>query len=219
MEKVKLLVADGEVLFREGVCALLKTCGDIEVVGQAASGREAVEKAREQKPDVVLMNIVMPVMDGCDAICQIHKKNRSIKVLLVSQYEDGARILRGLRAGACGYILKRATSSDLVSAILAVYRGGYFLYPSVAKTIVEDYFQRVIQVGSPSPYNRLTLREREVLRLTAEGRKSGEIASLLDIAVKTVLGHRTSAMRKLGIHSRTELIKYAIREHMVELNG
>ncbi len=218
MMKVRVLIADEEALFCEGVCALLKTREDIEVVGEASNGKETVERVRQQVPDIVLMNITMPVINGTEVIHQIHKENSGIKVLLVSQYEDEERVLSGLKAGANGYIPKRATASDLVSAILAIYRGGCFLYPSVARTMVEDYFQRTRQPGSSVPYDKLTHREREVLKLTAEGRKSEEIGNLLGIAVKTVLGHRASVMRKLSIHNRTELIKYAIRKHLVDLD-
>ncbi len=218
MVKVRILVADGQTLFREGVCALLKIREDMEVVGEATNGKETIEKVREQTPDVVLIDIAMPVMDGAEVTHRIRKDNSEIKVLLLTQYEDRERVLSGLKAGANGYIPKRAASSDLVSAILAVYRGGYFLYPSVAKTMVNDYLQLIRHPKSPDPYERLTHREKEVLKLMAEGSKSGEIANLLNIAVKTTLGHRTSMMRKLGIHNRTELVKYAIRKHLVSLD-
>ena len=218
MVKVRVLVADGQTLFREGVCALLKIHKDIEIVGEATNGKETIEMAREQMPDVVLIDIAMSIMDGAEVTHCIHKENSDIKVLLLTQYEDKERVLSGLKAGADGYIPKRAAASDLVSAILTVYRGDYFLYPSVAKTMVNDYLQLIRHPESPDPYDRLTHREKEVLKLLAEGRKSGEIANLLDMAVKTVLGHRTSMMRKLGIHNRTELVKCAIRKHLVSID-
>ncbi len=219
MDKVRVLVADEETLFREGVCALLKTYEDIEIVGEATNGKEVIEMVREQNPDVVLVNIAMPILDGAEVTHRIRKENSDIKVLLLTQYEDRDRILSGLKAGANGYIPKRAAASDLVSAIQAVYRGGYFLYPSVAKTMVNDYLQLIRHPRSPDPYDQLTYREKEVLKLVAEGRKSGEIANLLSIAVVTVLAHRTSIMKKLGIHNRTELIKYAIRKHLITLDN
>ncbi len=218
MTKVRVLVADGQTLFREGVCALLKIREDIEIVGEATNGKETIEMAREQMPDVVLMNIVMPIIDGAEVTYRIRKENSDIKVLLLTEYEDRDRVLSGLKAGANGYIPKRATASDLISAIQAVHRGGCFLYPSVAKTMVKDYFQHIRHPGSPDPYDRLTHRDKEILKLIAEGRKSGEIANLLNMAVATVLGHRTSIMKKLGIHNRTELVKYAIRKHLVNLD-
>lgn len=219
MDRVRVLVADEEALFREGVCALLKTYQNIEIVGEATNGKETIEVVREQTPDVVLVNIAMPIMDGDEVIHCIRKENSKIKVLLLTQYEDRDRVLTGLKAGANGYIPKRATASDLVSAILAVYRGGYFLYPSVAKTMVNDYLQLIKHPGSPDPYDKLTHREREVLRLIVEGHKSKEIADLIHIAPKTVLGHRTNIMKKLGIHSQTELIKYAICKHLINLEN
>ncbi len=218
MNRIRVLVADGQALFREGVCALLKIHEDIEIVGEATNGIETIEKVREQTPDVVLIDIAMSIMDGIEVTHRIHKENSEIKVLLLTQYEDRDRILSGLKAGADGYIPKRAAALDLVSAILTVYRGDYFLYPSVAKTMVNDYLQLIRHPESPDPYDRLTHREKEVLKLLAEGRKSGEIANLLDMAVKTVLGHRTSMMRKLGIHNRTELVKCAIRKHLVSID-
>ncbi len=149
MNKVRVLVADEETLFRDGVCALLKTYEDIEIVGKATNGKKVIEMVREQNPDVVLVNIAMPIMDGAEVTRRIHKENSDIKVLLLTQYEDRDRVLTGLKAGANGYIPKRATASDLISAILTVYRGGYFLYPSVAKTVVSDYLQRIRHPGSP----------------------------------------------------------------------
>ena len=216
MDRIRVLVVDAQSLFREGVCALLRGCEEIEVVGEAANGKETIEMVREQVPEVVLMDIVMPIMDGVEVIHCLRKENSKIKVLFLTQHEDRDRILTGLKAGAKGYLLKRATASDLVSAILAVYRGDYFLYPSVAKTVIDDYFQRR-QPGKPDNYERLTHREREILKLVAEGHKSSEIAELFGIAIKAVLGHRASIMRKLSIHNRTELIKYAIRKHLVTL--
>ncbi len=217
MDKVRVLVADEETLFREGVCALIGTCDDIELVGEATDGKETVEMVRERNPDVVLMNIVMPVMDGAEVTYLIRKGNSAVKVLLLTEYEDADRILSGLQAGANGYIPKRATASDLVAAIRAVHMGGCFLYPSVAKTMMKDYFQRIKHPVNPDPYDRLTHKEREVFKLMAEGHKSGEIASILNMAVATSLRHRTNIMRKLNIHNRTELIKYAIRKHLVNV--
>ena len=218
MGKVTVLVSDKETLFREGVCALLKNCEDMEVVGEATNGKETIEMARELTPDIVLMNLSMTIVNGDEIARRIRKENNNVKVLLLTQYEDKDRILSGLKAGANGYILKRATASELVSAILAVYHGDCFLYPSVAKTVVDDYFRRIRRPATLDPYDRLTHREKEVLKLMTEGHKNREIANLLDIAVKTALVHRTSAMRKLGIHNRTELIRYAIRKQLINLS-
>lgn len=217
MDKISVLVADEETLFREGVCALLETCDDIELVGEATDGKETVEMVRERNPDVVLMNIVMPIMDGAEVTYRIRKENSAVKVLLLTEYEDADRILSGLQSGVNGYIPKRATASDLVAAIRTVHMGGCFLYPSVAKTMMNDYFQRIKHPENPDPYDRLTRKEREVFKLMAEGHKSREIASILNMAVATSLRHRANIMRKLDIHNRTELIKYAIRKHLVNV--
>lgn len=217
MTKVRVLVADGETLVRDGVCALLKTHEDIEIVGEATTGDETIRMAREQSPDVVLMNIAMPGVDGTKVIHQVRKEISNIKVLVLTQYEDRDHILIALKAGADGYLLRRATASDLVWAILALYRGDCYLYPSVAKTVVGDYLQHIRQSESPEPYDRLTHREREVLKLIAEGRTSREIADRLGISLKTVLGHRTKVMGKLDIHNRTELIKYAVRKGLITM--
>ena len=217
MDKIRVLVADEETLFREGVCALLGSCDDIEIVGEASDGKQTIETVRERTPDVVLMNIVMPIMDGAEVTYRIRKENGNVKVLLLTEYEDTDRILSGLQSGANGYISKQATGSDLVSAIRSVHLGGCFLYPSIAKTMVKDYFQRIKHPGNPDPYYRLTHKEKEVLKLMAEGHKSGEIAGILNMAIATVLRHRTNIMRKLDIHNRTELIKYAIHKGLVKV--
>ncbi|MFC1951716.1 response regulator [Chloroflexota bacterium] len=217
IDKVRVLVADGEALFREGVCALLKTCKDIEIVGKVANGKAAIEMVREQNPDVVIVNIDMPILGGAEVTHRIRKENSDIKVLLLTQHEDRDRIFSGLNAGANGYISKRASASDLVSAILAVYQGGYFLYPSVAKTMVNDYLHLLRHPRSSAPYAQLTYREKEVLKLVVEGRKSGEIADLLHIEPKTAQRHRANLMKKLDIHSGVELVKYAISKHLVSI--
>jgi two-component system response regulator NreC len=217
MSNIKVLVADEQNLFREGVCALLKMHKELEVVGEAGDGKETIEKVREKSPDVVLMNLAMPVLDGTEVTHQIHKLNSAIKVLLLTQYEDSDRVLGGLKAGANGCIPTRVTASDLISAILTVFRGECYLYPSVAKTMMDEYFQLIKQPASPDPYDRLTHREREVLKLTAEGLRSEEIGRVLDIAVKTVLMHRSSTMKKLSMRNQRELVKYAIRKRLINL--
>lgn len=216
MSKVRVLVADGHALIREGISAVLKTCEQIEVVGEATNAKEIIEVVREQAPDVVLMDITMPAVDGTKVIRQIHKEDARVKVLIVSEYEDRGFILRGLKAGGHGYIPKRATTSELVSAILAVYSKGCFLYPSVARTLVDEYL-RIGRDPTPEPYDLLTEREREVLKLIAEGHSSRGIAQALHMSVSTAKGHRTRAMKKLGVHNRMELVEYAFRRHLVAL--
>lgn len=214
MAKIRVLIVDDHAILRDGIRALLSVHKDIEVVGEAADGREAIEKVQHLSPDVVLMDIAMPLMDGLEATRRIHKESPQTKVLILTQHDNREYILSSIKAGAAGCIPKRAVASELVSAIRVVHQGDSFLYPSVAKVLIGDYLQRAEQ----DPYDSLTSREREVLKLVAEGRTSREIADLLCVSVKTVLGHRTKIMEKLDIHNRTELVKYAIRKGLVTVD-
>ncbi len=212
MDKIKVLVVDDHAILRDGIRALLGLHDDIEIVGEASEGKEAIEKAQQLIPDVVIMDIAMPGMDGLEATRRIGKKNPKIKVLVLTQYDNKEYILSVIKAGAAGYVSKRALGSELVSAIRAVDKGDSFLYPSAATALIEDYLQ---QAEREEPYDRLTAREREILKLIADGHTSQEIADMLFISLKTVLGHRTKIMEKLDLHNRTELIKYAIRKGLV----
>jgi len=214
MSKIKVLIVDDHAILREGIRALLSLQDDIQIVGEAADGREAVDKARQLELDVVLMDVAMPIMDGLEATRRIRKENPRTKILILTQYDNKEYVLSSIKAGASGCVPKRAVALELVSAIRAVHRGDSFLYPSVTKFLIEDYLQRVEE----DPYDQLTAREREILKLVAEARTNREIAELLSISVKTVLGHRTSLMEKLGIHNRTELIKYAIRKGLITVD-
>lgn len=214
MSKIRVLIVDDHAILREGIRALLALQDDIDIVGEAAEGKEAVDKARQLEPDVVLMDVAMPLMDGLEATRRIRKENPRTKILILTQYDNKEYVLSSIKSGASGCIPKRAVVSELVSAIRAVHRGDSFLYPSVTKFLVEDYLQRVEE----DPYDQLTAREREILKLVAEGRTNREIAGLLSVSVKTVLGHRTNLMEKLDIHNRTELIKYAIRKGLITVD-
>ena len=215
MSKIKVLVVDDHAMFRQGICALVGSYEDLEVVGEAENGREAIEKVREFSPEVVLMDIAMPIMGGLEATRRIQKEAPNTKVLVLTQYDDSEYVLSLVRAGARGYISKTATASELISAIRAVNAGEFFLYPSAAKTLIEEYLRRA--GGEKDGYDRLTSREREILQLVAEGHTNREIADTLVIGVKTVLRHRTNIMEKLGFHNRTELIKYAISKGLIEV--
>jgi DNA-binding NarL/FixJ family response regulator len=214
MEKIKLLLVDDHAVMRDGIRALLSLHNDIEIVGEAATGQEAVLKAGELAPDVIIMDIAMPGMDGLEATRRIIKQNPKVRLLILTQHDDKEYILSAIKAGCSGYLPKRALGSELVSAIRSVYRGDSFLYPSVATALITDYRN---QAPSGDSYDQLTPREREILKLIAEGHTSREIAGMLFISLKTVMGHRTKMMDKLGIHNRTELIKYAMRKGVLSL--
>jgi len=215
MSKIRVLVVDDHAMFREGIRSLLEGYEDVEIVGEATEGSEAIEKVHQLAPQVVLMDIAMPVMGGLEATRRIQKESPNTRVLVLTQYEDSEYILSLLRAGARGYISKTATASELISAIRTVHQGESYLYPSAATTLIEEYLTRV--GGEKNEYERLTDREREILQLVAEGRANREIADRLFISVKTVLRHRTNIMEKLGFHNRTELIKYAISRGLIEM--
>ena len=214
MAKIRVLVVDDHALLRDGIRALLALHDDIEVVGEAAEGREAIDKVRQFSPDVVLMDIAMPLMDGLEATRRIHKENPKAKVLILTQHDNREYMLSSIKAGVAGFVPKRAVASELVSAIRVVHQGDSYLYPSIARVLIGDYLQQVEQ----DPYDSLTNREREVLKLVAEAHTSREIADLLCVSVKTVLGHRTKIMEKLDIHNRTELVKYAIRKGLITVD-
>jgi len=215
MAKIRVLVTDDHAIVRDGICALLALTGDIEAVGVAANGREALEMVRELAPDVVLMDIAMPIMDGVEATRRIRKEFSRVKVVALTQYDDKAYVFPVIEAGASGFISKTAVSSELAAGIRSVYRGDSFLSPSVARFLVEDYQQVASMRESQDPYEQLTNREREVLKLVAEGHTTQEIAAMLVLSPKTVERHKTNLMAKLDIHNRTELIKYALRKGII----
>jgi DNA-binding NarL/FixJ family response regulator len=215
MAKIRVLVTDDHAMVRDGICALLALTGDIEAVGIATNGREALEMVRELTPDVVLMDIAMPIMDGVEATRRIHKEFPKAKVLALTQYDDKVYVFPVIEAGASGFISKTAASSELVAGIRSVHRGDSFLSPSVARFLVEDYQQIASMKGSQDPYEQLTNREREVLKLVAEGHTTQEIAAMLVLSPKTVERHKTNLMSKLDIHNRTELVKYALRKGII----
>lgn len=210
-QKIRVLIVDDHTIVRDGITALLAIAGDIEVVGEAENGLEALKMVRELLPDVVLMDISMPVMDGLESTRRINKEFPRIKVLVLTQHDDKEYVFPVIEAGASGFISKVAASSELVAGIRAVSQGDSYLSPSVARLLVEDYQQGRIHLKS-NPYEGLTDREREVLKLAAEGHTTQEIADILVVSKKTIEGHKTNLMAKLGIRNRTELIKYALRK-------
>ncbi|MBI2866227.1 MAG: response regulator transcription factor [Chloroflexi bacterium] len=216
--KIRVLIADDHNLVREGIRMILAPHPDIEVVGEAADGREAVAKALALLPDVLLLDIAMPGLGGLEAAMEVRKQAPQIRVLVLTQYGDKEYIHRFLKLGVAGYVMKRAAGAELLSALRAVYRGGSFLDPSIAPEVIEGYLRRPEALVGDS-YNLLTDREKQVLKLVAEGHTNQEIADLLGLSVKTVMAHRASIMDKLGLHSRTELVKYAISRRVIPMES
>jgi len=217
MQKIRVLVVDDHTIVRDGICALLALAGDMEVVGEAANGSEALKMVKELKPDVVLMDIAMPIMGGLEATRRICKEFPRTKVLVLTQYDDKEYVFPVIEAGAAGFISKVAASSELALGIRSIYHGDSYLSPSVARLLVEDYQHGAGGRVSQDPYEQLTDRERDVLKLMVEGYTTQEIADMLVVSRKTVEGHKTNLMAKLGIHNRTELIKYALRKGIITI--
>ncbi len=215
MQKIRVLVVDDHTIVRDGIIALLALVADIEVVGEAANGQEALQKATQLKPDVVLMDVAMPIIGGLEATRRLSQELPDARVLALTQHDDRQHIFSMLAAGARGFISKLAASSDLAAAIRATFRGDSFLSPSAARVVVEGYQLGPRAWKSDDPYEQLTTREREVLKLLAEGHTIREIAETLVISPKTVEGHKANLMSKLDIHRKTDLIKYAIRKGLV----
>jgi DNA-binding NarL/FixJ family response regulator len=218
MSKTRILVADDHALVREGIIALLKRYDDIEVLAEAADGKETIEKAVKLRPDIVLMDIAMPGLGGLEATMEIKKANPDIKILVLSQYDDKEYISRLLKAKVSGYILKHAVGTDLISAIRAVARGEFYLYSSIASSLVDNYLSKK-EVVFEDPYERMTDREKQVLKLIAEGHTYKEIAVILNISVKTVVAHYSNLQEKLGIRPRAALIKFAIRRRIIQIDS
>lgn len=216
MAKIRVLLADDHAVVRDGLQALLAETTDIEVVGQAADGLEAIRQVRELGPDVVVMDIAMSPLSGLEATRRISSECPASRVLILSQHEDSEYVLDALRAGASGYLLKRAAGPELAEGIRAVQQEGAFLHPLAARVLIDAYLRSEGGQHVDS-YERLTGRETEVLILVAEGYTNQQIAEMLHVSPKTVDGHRTSLMSKLDLHDRTEVVKYALRRQLIEL--
>jgi two-component system response regulator NreC len=212
--RIRVLICDDHALFREGVKTVLALHPEFEVVGEAEDGREAVERATRLNPDVVLMDISMPVLKGFDATRRIKKALPAAKVLILTVYDDEDLVARCLDAGAAGYILKDSPPAQLIYAIQAVNQGQQYLSPRVLTTVVRQFMAN--PADPKSGYDLLSDREREILVLLGEGIALKEVARSLDLSVKTVEAHKYNLMRKLNLHDRSELIRYAIRKRLVE---
>lgn len=216
MNKIRVVLADDHTILREGVRALLTQTADIEVVGEAASGEDAIERCATLHPDVIVMDVSMPGLGGFEATLQIRRDHPDIKVVVLTQYDDHEYVRRFIQAGVAGYLLKRSVGRELPGSIRAAARGGLVLDPEIAYEAVRPEPVRGPASGS-GRYDSLTDREKQVLKLVAEGQSNKDIANLLDISVKTAMSHREHLMDKLGLHSRTELIHFAIREGVIKV--
>ncbi len=217
MQKIRVLAVDDHTIVRDGICALLTLAADIEVVGSAANGLEALELVKELQPDIVLMDISMPVMGGLEATRRILKEFPRTRVITLTQYSDRQDVFPMVEAGARGLVSKSAASIDLVASIRSVYHGDSYLSPSMAGLLVEDFHCGRARHNTDDSYSHLTEREREVLKLVAEGYSTQAIAEMLVVSAKTVEGHRANLMSKLGIQNRVDLVKYALRKGIISL--
>jgi DNA-binding NarL/FixJ family response regulator len=215
MTAIRVVVADDHTLFRSGLRALIDGFVGITVVGEAGDGREALRLVAEHRPDVVLMDISMPDLNGLEAAAQVVRDFPEVKVLVLSMHPDEAYVNRALKAGATGYLLKTASGPELEMAIRAVARGDLYLGPRVAKRVLPDYLTRRGDAEPPDAMERLTRRQREILQLVAEGRTSKQIAQHLGLSVKTVERHRADVMHRLDIHDIAGLVRWAVGHGLV----
>jgi two-component system, NarL family, response regulator NreC len=215
LSEIRVLLADDHGVVRKGLRYLLQKSPEMKVVGEAADGRQAVAMAEELNPDVVVMDIAMPQLNGIDATVQIVKKNPRAGVIMLSMHSDETYLVRALGAGAKGYLLKDSTESDLVRAVQAVSQGRPFFSPAIAQTLLDDYMRRLRQENLQDSYDLLTDREKEVLQLLAEGKSNKEVATLLNLSLYTVETHRAHLMQKLNLHNTAEIVLYAVRKKII----
>jgi two-component system response regulator NreC len=213
-DTIRVLICEDHALFREGLRAILRDHTHIEIVGEATTGREAVEKAKRLRPEVVLMDLEMPEMSGLEATRRIVHADTGVKVVMLTLYDDEEVVARCLDAGAAGYVLKDGPSDQLLVAMEAVHKGQRYMSPAVLTKVV-DYSRK--KGKTRTRYDVLTAREREVLKLLADGHPTKEIAARLELSVKTVDVHKTNLMRKLDIHDRAGLVKYAIQRKLIRV--
>ena len=215
VKKLQVLLADDHVVMRTGLRALLERQPNLEVVGESENGRETVELAASLRPDVVVMDVGMPVLNGIEATKTIVTQRPITAVVILSMHADESYVMRALKAGARAYLLKESAACDLISAIDAVSRGKSFFSPKVSRILAEDYVRILKQKGAVDTYDLLTSREREILQLIAEGKANKEVASALNISPYTVETHRKHILEKLNLHNPAELILYAVRKKLI----
>jgi DNA-binding NarL/FixJ family response regulator len=212
---LRVLLADDHGIVRRGMRALLESEPDIEVAGEAADGREALALALSLKPDIAIIDVAMPLLNGIDVTAQAVKQLPKLRTIILSMHADETYVLRALMAGAKAYLLKEATEEDLIPAVRAVGTGKSYFSPAISSILLEDYVRSLQQRGLEDSYDLLTEREREVLQLLAEGRTNKEAATLLEIGVSTVETHRSNFMQKLSLHNTAEIVLYAVRKGII----
>jgi DNA-binding NarL/FixJ family response regulator len=213
--QLKILIADDHTLVRQGLRKILETQPGWEVVAEAGDGREAVQQAIQLRPDVVILDLAMPRLNGVEAVQQIERRAPGVRVLVLSMYADEAYVTRAVRAGASGYLLKDSADADLIRAVTAVAQGKSFFSPTVARIILDEYGRQLAAKGVTDRFDTLSEREREVFQLIAEGHTNKEVAELLHISPATVETHRAHIMEKLDLHSTAELVLCAVRKGVI----
>lgn len=216
-DAIRLLLVDDHTLVRQGIRSLLETQDDMEVVGEASGGHEAISMAGDLRPDVTLMDLAMPDMNGMEATRQIKKQHPEIQVLALTMHSTDDYLFRALESGASGYVLKEADAAELATAVRAVHAGGAYIYPPLAKRLVEQFLLRIGSGEERTSYGSLTSREQDILRFIGDGLTNEEIAEQLVLSVHTVQTHRSNIMKKLGLHNRAQLVTYAARVGLITL--
>jgi DNA-binding NarL/FixJ family response regulator len=213
--KLRVLIADDHGVVRKGLRLLLEQYSELEVVGEAVNGRDVIKLAAELRPQVILMDVAMPLLNGIEAAEQIRKVNSNIGIIMLTMHADEGYVLRALNAGVKGYLLKESAEDDLLRAVQTVSQGKPFFSPAITKTLLEDYMRVLKQEGLSDTFELLTPREKEVLQLLAEGKTNKDVSAILDLSVYTVESHRTNLMQKLNLHNTAEIVLYAVRKNLV----
>jgi len=215
MPSVRILIADDHAIIRRGLRALLAHEPGFEIVAEAADGREAVELAEREQPDIAVLDISMPILNGLEAARQIASKLHDVRLVIVTVHTDECYLLNSLKAGACGYVLKSSSEFEIIEAVRAVSQGKAYFSPKVSRVLADEYLRHLETHQVEDAYDLLTSREREILQLLAEGQSNKDIANILDLSTTTVMTHRQHIFQKLNLHTLADLILYAIRKGVI----